>query len=236
MNTWRSSIIQKLLPFLTFVSMLSAIYAIFVYAPTEATMGDVQRIFYFHVSSAWISFLAIFSVFIFSVLFLINKTRELDIQAAAAAEVGAIFATIVLVTGPLWAKPVWGIWWTWDPRLTSMFVLWLIYLGYLMLRRLIEAPEQRARLSAIFGILGAIDVPIVYMSNRWWRTQHPSPVMAGDQGSGLDPHMKVAFFISLGAFTLLYFYLWKVRSELENSKEAVEALQRQCEIQTRGNQ
>lgn len=226
---------EKLLGLLTFVSVLCALYAIFIYAPIEASMLEVQKIFYFHASAGWISFLAIFCVLVYSILFLVKNTRDLDVKAAAAAEVGAVFATIVMVTGPLWAKPVWGVWWAWDARLTSMFVLWLIYLGYLMLRRLIEAPEQRARLSAIFGILGAIDVPIVYMSNRWWRTQHPSPVMAGGQGSGLDPQMKIAFFISLGAFTLLYFYLWKFRSELENSKEAVEALQRQLEIQSRGN-
>ena len=226
---------EKLLGLLTFVSVLCALYAIFIYAPIEASMLEVQKIFYFHASAGWISFLAIFCVLVYSILFLVKNTRDLDVKAAAAAEVGAVFATIVMVTGPLWAKPVWGVWWAWDARLTSMFVLWLIYLGYLMLRRLIEAPEQRARLSAIFGILGAIDVPIVYMSNRWWRTQHPSPVMAGGQGSGLDPQMRIAFFISLGAFTLLYFYLWKFRSELENSKEAVEALQRQLEIQSRGN-
>ena len=225
---------QKLLGLLTFVSVLCALYAIFIYAPIEASMLEVQKIFYFHVSAGWISFLAIFCVLIYSILFLVRNTRELDIKAAAAAEVGAVFATIVMVTGPIWAKPVWGVWWAWDARLTSMFVLWLIYLGYLMLRRLIEAPEQRARLSAIFGILGAIDVPIVYMSNRWWRTQHPSPVMAGGQGSGLDPHMKIAFFLSLGAFTLLYFYLWKIRTNLESSQEAVEAVQRQLETQTRG--
>ena len=224
-----------LLGLMTFVSVLCALYAIFIYAPIEASMLEVQKIFYFHVSAGWVSFLAIFCVLVYSILFLVRKSREMDIKAAAAAEVGTVFATIVMVTGPIWAKPVWGVWWAWDARLTSMFVLWLIYLGYLMLRRLIEAPEQRARLSAIFGILGAIDVPIVYMSNRWWRTQHPSPVMAGGQGSGLDPQMKIAFFISLGAFTLLYFYLWKLRSELENSKEAVEALQRRVEIQTGGN-
>jgi heme exporter protein C len=225
---------QMWLGLTTFVSLLGALYAIFIYAPIEASMREVQKIFYFHVSAGWISFLAIFCVLVYSILFLVRKSREMDTKAAAAAEVGTVFATIVMVTGPIWAKPVWGVWWAWDARLTSMFVLWLIYLGYLMLRRLIEAPEQRARLSAIFGILGAIDVPIVYMSNRWWRTQHPSPVMAGGQGSGLDPQMKIAFFVSLGAFTLLYFYLWKLRSELENSKEAVEALQRQLEIQAGG--
>ncbi|MEW5975921.1 MAG: cytochrome c biogenesis protein CcsA [Acidobacteriota bacterium] len=225
---------DSLLGALTFITMLAAIYLVFLYAPTELTMGEVQRIFYFHVSSAWISFLAIFIVCAFSVAFLVTGSRETDIQAAAAAEVGALFCTFILITGPLWAKPVWGIWWTWDPRLTSSFVLWLIYMAYLMLRRMVEAPEQRARLSAVFGVLGAVDVPIVYMANRWWRTQHPQPVMGGGEGSGLDPQMRVAFFVSLLAFTFLFFYLWRFRCRLERSRDQLEAIQRQ--LQTRGAQ
>jgi heme exporter protein C len=216
---------------LTFASMLAALFSIFLYAPTETTMGSVQRIFYFHVSSDWISFLAIFFVFLYSIRFLAIRDRDLDIKAAAAAEVGVVFCTMGLATGMLWAKPVWGIWWTWDARLTSFFVLWLIYLGYLMLRRLVEVPEQRARLSAVFGVLGAVDVPIVYMSNRWWRTQHPQPVIAGGEGSGLDPEMRIALLITFLAFTLLYFYLWRVRCDLERTQETVETLQR--EVQTR---
>lgn len=215
---------------LTFVVMLAALYAIFIYAPTELTMGVVQRIFYFHVSSDWISFLAIFFAVTYSIRFLMTGERELDTKAAAAFEVGFIFCTLGIVSGMIWAKPVWGIWWTWDPRLTSMFVLWLIYIGYLMLRRLLESPEQRARLSAVFGILGAVDVPIIYMSNRWWRTQHPQPVMGGGESSGLDPQMWVAFFLALTAFTLFYLYLWKIRCNLEQTTETVETLQRQIEI------
>ena len=120
----------------------------------------------------------------------------------------------------LWAKPVWGIWWTWDARLTSFFVLWLIYWGYLMLRRLVESPEQRARLSAVFGVLGAVDVPIIYVSNRVWRTQHPQPVIGGGEGSGLDPRMGW----TLGGrrfwlLHLLFFYLWKLRQDLERAQE-----------------
>jgi heme exporter protein C len=214
---------------LTFVLMLAAVYAVFVYAPTELTMGEVQRIFYFHVSSAWTSFLAIFFVFLYSIFSLVKGSRFWDIRAAAAAEVGAIFCTLVLISGPIWAKPVWGIWWTWDARLTSFFVLWLIYMGYLMLRRLVESAGQRARLSAVFGILGAVDVPIVYMANRWWRTQHPQPVLAGGQGSGLDPEMRVALFVSLAAFTLLYFYLWRLRCDMEQMQDTAEALERQLQ-------
>jgi heme exporter protein C len=224
---------QRLLAFLTFLFMLAALYGIFLYAPTEASMGEVQRIFYFHVSADWVSFLAMFFVFLYSLLFLLKRDRDLDIKAASAAEVGVIFCTIGLATGMLWAKPVWGIWWTWDARLTSFFVLWLIYLGYLVLRRLVESPEQRARLSAVFGVLGAVDVPVVYMSNRWWRTQHPQPVMAGGEGSGLDPQMRLAFFVTLIAFTLFYFYLWRVRCDLERTQETVETLQRQIQANPR---
>ena len=213
----------------TFVLVLAALYAAFMYAPTELTMGEVQRIFYFHVSSAWASFLAIFLVLLFSILSLLKGSRTWDIRAASSAEVGAVFCSLVLITGPIWAKPVWGIWWTWDARLTSFFVLWLIYMGYLMLRRLVESPGQRARLSAVFGILGAMDVPIVYMANRWWRTQHPQPVIAGGENSGLDPAMRVALFVSLAAFTSLYFYLWRLRCSIEELQDSAEALHRQLQ-------
>jgi heme exporter protein C len=209
--------------------MLVALYAAFIYAPTEMTMGEVQRIFYFHVSSAWTSFLAISLVLMFSILALLKGSRFWDIRAAAAAEVGAVFCSLVLITGPIWAKPVWGIWWTWDARLTSFFVLWLIYMGYLMLRRLVESPEQRSRLSAVFGILGAMDVPIVYMANRWWRTQHPQPVIVGGENSGLDPAMRVALFVSLAAFTSLYFYLWRLRCSIEELQDSGEALRRRLQ-------
>jgi len=221
---------RNVLAWMTCATMLLSLYAIFIYAPTEATMGDVQRIFYFHFASHWVNFLAIFCVFIYSVRFLIKRDRELDIKACSAAEVGLVFATIGLLTGMFWAKPVWGIWWTWDPRLTSFFVLWLIYWGYLMLRRLVEAPEQRARLSAVFGVLGAVDVPIIYISNRVWRTQHPQPVIGGGAGSGLDPRMGWVVAVSFLAFTLLYFYLWKTRQDLERAEERLESLQRQSQI------
>ncbi|MCI0421250.1 MAG: cytochrome c biogenesis protein [Acidobacteria bacterium] len=218
---------SRLLPWLTFGFMLLSLYLIFMYAPTEATMGEVQRIFYFHVSLAWTSFLAIFIVFIYSIRVLASRERDLDIKAVSAAEVGAVFSTTVLISGPLWAKPVWGIWWTWDARLTSAFVLWLIYVGYLVLRRLVESAEQRARLSAVFGVLGAVDAPIVYMSNRWWRTQHPQPVIGGGEGAGLDPQMRLTLYVTFAACVLLFFCLWRVRCDLERTQEVVESLQRQ---------
>jgi heme exporter protein C len=218
---------EKIFAFLLCAAFLMALYCIFMFAPTEATMGDVQRIFYFHVPSAWAGFLGIFFLFGFSLLFLITRRREWDICAASAAEVGAVFCTLVLASGPLWAKSVWGIYWTWDARLTSFFVLWLIYLGYLLLRSLVESPLQRARLSAVFGILGAMDVPVVYFSTRWWRTQHPAPVLAGGEQSGLDSRMLVTLMISLTAFTLLFLYLWRMRCKLEHSADRLEAVHRQ---------
>jgi len=145
-----------------------------------------------------------------------------------------VFGTFGLISGVLCAKPVWGIWWTWDARLTSFFLLWLILMGYLMLRRVVDSPGQRAKLSAVFGILAAVDVPIVYMANRWWRTQHPAPVIAGGPGSGLDARMGLTLGITLVAFTLLYFCLWRMRCELERMNDSLEALQRQFLTHAKG--
>ncbi len=218
-----------ILPPLTGLGMLAAIYMVFIYAPVEKTMGVVQKIFYFHVSSAWVSFLAFFFVFIFSLSYLMRREKKWDDCAAAAAEVGILFCSLVLITGPIWAKPAWGIWWTWDPRLTLTLILWLVYVGYMMLRHYVIDPEKKATFSAVIGIIGFIDVPLVYLSIRWWRTQHPSPVMAGGEDSGLDPAMAQAFFISLAAFTILFFYLWMKRVKLEKLKEQIEELHNRME-------
>lgn len=171
-------------------------------APTEATMGDIQRIFYYHVPSAWTAGVLFFVNFLASIAYLIRRRPAADALALAAAEVGVLFCTIVLITGPLWAKPVWGIWWTWDARLTTTLVLWLIYVSYLMLRRFSNA-GQTPTLAAVLAIFGFVDVPIVYMSIRWWRTQHPAPVIGGAPGSGLDPVMKHALFMNWIAFLAL---------------------------------
>ncbi len=157
-----------------------------VVAPTEQTMGDVQRIFYYHVPSGWVAVLCFFVNFLASIVYLWKRSAASDALAAASAEVGVVFCTVLLITGPLWARPVWGIWWTWDARLTTTLVLWLIYVSYLVLRRF-AAGGQTQVLAAAFAIFGFVDVPIVYMSIRWFRTQHPSPVMGGGQDSGLDP-------------------------------------------------
>jgi heme exporter protein C len=190
-------------------------------APTEATMGDVQRIFYYHLPHAWTAFLLFFANFLASVWYLIRRSRGADALALASAEVGVVFCTVVLVTGPLWARPVWGIWWTWDARLTSTLVLWLIYVSYLVLRRFATGGQTQV-LAAALAVFGFLDVPIVYLSIRYFRTQHPQPVIAGGAGSGLDPHMWAAVLWNLAGFMCLAVLLVALRYRLAQAEEALE--------------
>ncbi|MBM3129077.1 MAG: cytochrome C assembly protein [Chloroflexi bacterium] len=191
------------------------------YAPTERTMGDVQRIFYFHVPSAWIGFFAFFVVFVASVLFLWKRERRWDALALSAAEIGVVFTTLVLVTGPLWAKKAWGTYWTWDARLTTTLILWMIYIGYLMLRRTAEN-ERRARFAAVLAIIGFLDVPLIYISVQIWRTMHPQ-LLIGAPG-GLAPAMTQTLMVCLLSFTFLFAYLLIQRVRLEQARDQVSAL------------
>ena len=214
---------------LTAVVMLVGLYMALIYAPTESEMGDVQRIFYYHVPAAWLAFFSFFLVFVFSFIYLMRGGKKWDTRANAAAEIGVLFCSINLITGPIWAKPVWGIWWTWDARLTLTLVLWLIYVAYLMLRHYVTDPERRATFSAVVGIIGFIDVPLVYFSIRWWRTQHPQPVLAGGEDSGLDPIMWYTLLVCLAGLTLLFTYLFKRRIELQGLRDELDRLQDQAE-------
>lgn len=212
--------------FLIFVAMTIALIGFstwqgLVVAPTDAQQGDVQRIFYYHVPSAWVAGLCFFANFVASVWYLIKRSETADALAASSAEVGVVFCTVVLLTGPIWARPVWGIWWTWDARLTTTLVLWLIYVSYLVLRRYAAGSQARV-LAAVLAIFGFVDVPIVYMSIRWFRTQHPSPVFAGGEGSGLDPAMLRAFLWNLLAFTCLGVVIVVIRYRLERLRQHVE--------------
>jgi heme exporter protein C len=193
-------------------------------APTEATMGNIQRIFYYHVPSYMAAFTFFFVNLCASVIYLLRRNSAADAVAVSAAELGVIFCSVGLMTGMLWAKPVWGIWWTWDPRLTSTFVLWLIYVSYLMLRRL-SATDQAPTLAAVLAIFGFVDVPIVYMSIRWWRTQHPQPVIFGEQGSGLDPAMWPALLINLVAFLCYGALVFWIRYKLERARQSLHEAQ-----------
>jgi heme exporter protein C len=224
---FRYSQLQNILTALCFISMVVAIFIVFVATLPEKTMGDVQRIFYFHVPVAWIAFVAFFVVFISSIVFLTSGRETWDTVAASSAEIGVLFTTLVLITGPLWACPVWNTWWTWDSRLTTTLILWLIYVAYLMLRSFVTDQQRGARLAAVFGIVGFIDVPLVYMSIRWWRTLHPSPVIGGGESGDLAGEMVKALTISLFAFSLLYATLLWIRVQIGILSRQVEALKHQ---------
>ena len=212
-----------------FLSMAISLYMTYFYAPLESEMGIVQKIFYFHVPLAWNAFLGFTMVFICSFRYLATKDPKWDARALAAAEVGVLFTTLVLITGPIWAKPAWGIWWTWDSRLTLTLVLWLIYMGYLMLRRYVESPERRNTLAAIVGIVGFVDVPLVYFAIRWWRTQHPQPVLMGGEDSGLDPRMAATLWVSTAAYLLLFTTLYRRRVALEHMRGEVDMIRENME-------
>jgi len=185
-------------------------------------MGDVQRIFYYHVPSGWVAGFCFTINFLASVWYLWKRSAASDALAAASAEVGVVFGAVLLITGPLWARPVWGIWWTWDARLTTTLILWLIYASYLVLRRF-AAGGQTQVLAAAFAIFGFADVPIVYFSIRWFRTQHPSPVMGGGANSGLATPMLQVFLINLGLFTVMGLLYLALRYHLQMQEQALES-------------
>jgi heme exporter protein C len=192
---------KRVFPILAVFTAALLSYALFqalVAAPTEQSMGDVQRIFYYHVPSAWTAFILFFINFFASIAYLIWRNTKADIVALVTAEVGVVFCTVVLVTGPIWARPVWGIWWTWDLRLTLTLVLWLIYVSYLVLRRF-SSSGQTPLLAAVLAVFGALDVPLVYFSIWFFRTQHPQPVIGG--GGSIDPRMLHVLLINWLAFS-----------------------------------
>jgi heme exporter protein C len=207
----------------------AAAYGAFYVAPDEKTMHVLYRIFYFHAAAAWAGMTAFFVCFVANLLYVWRRDEKWDALAISSAEVGLAFITVVLITGPIWAKPAWGIYWTWDARLTSTFVLWLLYISYLLLRTLIEEPDRRALLSALFGIFAFIDVPIVFGAIRWWRTQHPAPVIMGGPGSGLDPTMRKVFFFSVLAMHVLMAFLIAERYGLEKLRTDLELVRREAE-------
>ncbi|MDR6998697.1 cytochrome c biogenesis protein [Neobacillus niacini] len=221
----KGSRLPKLLFGSTLIAMLASIYFIFLYAEEEKTMGAAQKIFYFHVSSAWVAFFAFFITFLFSVLFLIKRKRIFDTYAYVSAEIGVVFTLIVLTTGPIWAKSSWNTWWVWEPRLITTLILFFIYIAYIMIRHMDGVWDKKARLSAVFGIIGFVDVPIVFFAIRWWQTKL-HPIVFGDgpsqKGEGIAPTMLVALLVTIATFTLLYSYLLNKGVTLENMKIKVD--------------
>ena len=219
---------DTVLPLLTLVFVVAALRWVFVYVPTDSVQGPVQRIFYFHVPLAMMTFAAFGLVAVASVFFLWRGDRMWDRLASSAAEVGMLFCTLVLITGPIWARPIWGTWWTWDARLTTTLILWLIYAAYLMLRNMSGTGDQGARYAAVLGIVGAIDIPIINRSVYWWRTIHPAVLVTREGGTGLaDPSMRLTFEICMVAFLCLFVWLLWVRNESGRVRDAAEDLRQE---------
>lgn len=210
------------------LSMVAALYAALVYAPTERIQGDVQRLFYFHVPLAWTAYLAFFVVMVASIGYLWKRRPMFDAVARSSAEVGLLLTTLMLITGSLWARPIWGTWWSWDARLTTTLLLWFIYVGYLMLRASVDDEEKAARYAAVVGIIGALDIPIIHQSVVWWRSLHPESVVLASGGPAMPASMLTALLISLAAFTVLYAVLVVLRTRLELVHRELRIVRRQA--------
>ena len=216
---------------LTGLLMFAAIYMTFVFVPTEAEQGIVQRIFYFHVPCAWVAFAAFGIVAISGIFYLWLGGRIWDDLGYACAEIGMVFCTLVLVTGSIWARPIWGVWWTWDSRLTTTLILWLLYGGYLMLRAMAGDSPQVARFAAVIGIVAAADVPVIVVSVRLWRTIHPAVLITKQGQHGLtDPRMVATLLVALAAFTALFAWLLLIRFASLRTRSRLAALERELNL------
>lgn len=190
-----------------------------VVAPPDALQGEVQRLMYVHVPAAWLAYLSFFVVFVSSVAYLRTSRTRWDRVAAASAEIGVLFTALAIVLGALWGKPVWGTWWTWDPRLTTTAMLLLIYIGYIAVRRITDSPTRRARWSAVIGVVGFVDVPIVHLSVVWWRSLHQQSTVLRFEGPQIEGSMLTALLVAVGAFTIVYAYLMAVRLRVGRLEE-----------------
>ncbi len=201
----------QLLSVLALVGMLVSQWFIFEFAPIEQHMGLVQKIFYIHLPLAWWALISFFVVFVASIAYLKSRKPAWDNLAKAAAEVGVVLAGLTIVTGSIWARHSWGVWWTWDPRLSTALVMWFVYTGYLILRGLDMPREKNANIRAVLGIIAFIDVPLVFLSARLWRSIHPA--VFASKGGGLDSDMKITVFVCLGAFGLVFAVLLLLRKK-----------------------
>jgi heme exporter protein C len=220
---------RRALPAVTCVAVLAALFLVFVVVPTEREMGIVQRIFYFHVSAAWVAYMGFGLVAGASAVYLWNRSRAADRLALAAAEVGVLFCTLLLITGPLWARPIWGVWWTWDPRLTMTVILWAIYVSYLMLRAFGGEDDAVRRYAAVLGIVGVLDIPIIRVSVHLLRGIHPAVITRRQGGTGLgDPLMQLTLVVSGVALVLLAVWLIALRMRIERTATALADLRREA--------
>jgi heme exporter protein C len=222
----RKDTLLLVLTILSAVLVMIALYLALVGAPEANLKSETgryaQRIIYFHIATAWVGFLAFFITFVAGVVYLRTQARKWDIVALSSAEIGTVFMLGVLVSGSIWARPAWGVWWVWDERLTISLIQFLVYVGYLMLRSSVEDPSRRARFAAVYGIVAFISVPINFIAIRLWRTQHP--LIFGTEQGGLSSGMMFAFFFCLITFTIWYVTLMWHRIRLEGLRDDVEDL------------
>ena len=209
----------KTLGWLTVAGLLAGLVMAFGVAPREVTQGNVQRIMYVHVPLILASYLAFGVLALASIAYLIRRDAAADRVAHASGEVGVMFVGLGIATGSIWGKPTWGTWWTWDARLTSTAVLFLVYLGYLLLRGMIDEPDRRARAAAVVGILGAANIPIVHFSVKWWRALHQPATILGPEPSPIAAPIALTLFVNWLAFTLLFLYLLAKRTEIARLEE-----------------
>ena len=218
----------KTLDIVSLILLAVATYLALVFAPTERVMGDVQRVFYFHVATAWVGLLGFVAAGVSGIIYLKTQDLKWDLVEQAAVEISLVFFFITIVLGSIWARPIWNTWWTWDPRLTSASIVELIYLAYLMLRQGIDDPDRRARFGAVYTLVGAVSVPITFLSIRMFRTIHPVVIgnksAAADGGFAMTNDMKIAFFFALFAFTIIFIDLFWNRIRLGQLEQKVEQL------------
>jgi heme exporter protein C len=214
--------LDYLLAILVVLLMGAAQYAIFFHAPIEETMGIVQKIFYLHLPMAWWALISFFTVFAASLLYLLKRDVRYDILAGAAAELGVLLSGMALITGSLWARAAWNTWWTWDPRLSTTLIMWFIYCGYLLQRAGMAGRERKAMVSAVIGVIAFLDVPLVFLSARLWRSIHPA-VFASRSG-GLEPEMWTTVLIALAAWGVLWFVLLRLRFRQFEAETGVDSL------------
>ena len=213
---------SKILLGLSALLMVVSLYLVFIYVPTEATMGIVQRIFYIMVPMGWLAMLSFLVVFISSILYLAKRESKWDILAYSSASLGLVFTTLALIIGSIWAKPIWEVWWTWEPRLTTTLVLWFIYLAYHMVRSFATDESRGARFAAVVGIIGFVDIPIIALSTTLWKGLHP-PLIIFQEG-GIAPSMLLTLLVSIAAFTTFYFVLLRQRVLMKNDENEINRL------------
>lgn len=214
-----------MLSVLAFLLVLFAFICMLFFTPVEQTMGLVQKVFYFHMSAAWVGMLAFLVAAVFGLLYLSRRDMKWDTLTAASVEVGLLFTVICILSGMIWARPIWNTWWTWDPRLTTTLIMELVYAAYLLLRSGLDEPRRRARLAAVYAIVGFASVPLTFISIRVFRTIHPVLVGSSDPSAGtfaMSARMQVAFFSSLAAFTTLFIALYWHRYRLGKAQNEVE--------------